>query len=147
MTKLTTLDLTPLYRQTIGLDRVFDRLIAQIDSAQNAQTYPPYDIIKTGENTFEVRVAVAGFNPGEVDITVKDGNLVITGEKFVDEEAPTTEYLHHGISNRRFIRSFQLADKVEVVGAVSKNGILTVQLERQLPEELQPKSIAISYQS
>jgi len=144
MTKLTALDLTPFYRNSIGVDRLFDRLIGQIDHA-SSQNYPPYNIVKTGENTFEVQVAVAGFSQGEIEINVKDGDLVITGEKINTELPAGHEYTHQGISARRFVRSFSLADYVEVESAIAKDGILTVKLERHIPEAMKPKTIAITY--
>jgi molecular chaperone IbpA len=144
MTKFTALDLTPFYRNNIGVDRLFDRLIDQMDHASGTN-YPPYNIIKTGDNSFEVQIAVAGFSEGEIDIVVKDGNLVVTGNKDPEIETDTTTYLYRGISARRFVRSFSLADYVEVVNAVSRNGILSITLERKIPEELKPKTIAITY--
>jgi molecular chaperone IbpA len=144
MTKLTSLDLSPLYRNSIGIDNWIARVLDQIDhTGQN--NYPPYNIIKHDDNTFEVQVAVAGFGEGEVEVSVKDGNLVIAGEKQPEAQMVGTEYLHQGISARRFIRTFSLADYVEVVDATSRDGILTVRLERKLPEAMKPKTIAISY--
>lgn len=147
MTRLTTLDLSPFYRNSVGVDRLFDRLMGQIDAGTTTQNYPPYNIVKTGENTYEIQVAVAGFAQGEVEINVKEGNLIITGEKLSNELPEGHTYEHQGISARRFVRSFTLADYVEVIDAVSKDGILTVSLERKVPEALQPKTIAISYKS
>ena len=144
MTKFTSLDLTPFYRNSIGVDRLFDRLIDQMDHASGTN-YPPYNIIKTGDNSFEVQIAVAGFSEGEIDIVVKDGNLVVTGNKDPEVETDATAYLYRGISARRFVRSFSLADYVEVATAVSRNGILSIILERKIPEELKPKTIAITY--
>lgn len=143
MTKITSLDLTPFYRNTIGMDRLFDRIVNQFDHA--AQTnYPPYDIVKTGEDSYEIRVAVAGFGQGEVDVTFHEGQLVITGEKHTEENV---NYLHHGISARKFTRSFQLAEYVEVKSAIAQDGILTVCLERIVPDTAKPKTIAITYTS
>ena len=144
MTKLTTLDLNPFYRNSIGVDKLFDRIINQIDTA-STQNYPPYNILKTGENTYEVQVAVAGFKQGEVNVEVKEGTLVVTGEKIEFELPEGYSYEHQGISNRRFIRTFSLADYVEVKSATIKDGILSVALERIIPEALQPKTIAITY--
>ena len=144
MTKLTSLDLSPLYRNSIGIDNWLTRVLDQVDHA-STNNYPPYNIIKHDENTFEVQVAVAGFSEGEVEVSVKDGNLVITGNKQPEAQIVGTEYLHQGISARRFIRTFSLADYVEVVDATSRNGILTVRLERKLPEAMKPKTIAIAY--
>lgn len=147
MTKLTTLDLTPFYRSAIGVDRLFDRIVGQLDNGTATSNYPPYNILKTGENTYEVQVAVAGFRQGEVNVEVKEGTLIVTGEKN-DVELPSGHsYEHQGISSRRFIRTFSLADYVEVRNATSRDGILTIALERIIPEALQPKTIAIAYES
>ena len=146
MTKITSFDLTPFYRNSIGVDRLFDRIIDQIDHASSgSNNYPPYNIIKHGDDTFEVQVAVAGFSEGDVEVAVKDGSLVITGEKQPEAQLVGTEFLHQGISARKFIRTFQLAEYVEVVEAVSTNGILSVRLERKVPEAMKPKTIAITY--
>lgn len=144
MTRLTSLDLSPFYRNSIGVDTLFDRLINQIDTAATTN-YPPYNIVKTGEHTFEVQVAVAGFSQGELEVSVKDGNLIITGEKQNTELPEGHEYTHQGISARRFVRSFSLADYVEVDSAIARDGILTVKLERHIPEAMKPKTIAITY--
>ena len=144
MTKITSFDLTPFYRNTVGIDRLFDRITAQIDAAATGGNYPPYDIVKTGDDTYEIRIAAAGFRQGEINVEFHEGRLTIHGNKNVeDREEP--EYLHHGISNRSFTRTFTLADYVEVKGAVMLDGILTVQLERIVPETQKPKSIAITY--
>jgi molecular chaperone IbpA len=146
MTKITTMDLSPFYRNTIGIDRLFDRIMGQIDHASNANTnYPPYNILKIGEETFEIQVAVAGFTQGEFEVTVNDGELVITGEKIPEATLVGTEYIHQGISARKFIRTFTLADYVEVVTAEAKDGILSIRLERKIPEAAKPKTIAIAY--
>ena len=144
MTKITSFDITPVYRNAIGVDRLFDRIVNQIDHA--ATNYPPYNIVETGENTYEVQVAVAGFNQGELEITVKDGELIITGEK--TETVPEGYiFRHQGISARKFIRTFSLGDHVEVKDAVAKDGILSVKLERVIPDSAKPKTIAINYAS
>ena len=148
MTKITTLDFNPFTRNAIGVDQLFSRIMNQIENHGNENSnYPPYNIIKTGENTFEVQVATAGFSEGEVNVEVKDNTLIVTGKK-QDKELPEGHtYSHNGISARNFIRTFSLADYVEVVNASSKNGILTVRLERHIPEALQPKTIFITYES
>jgi molecular chaperone IbpA len=143
MTKFTHLDLAPFYRNSIGVDRLFDRITAQIDSAA-AGNYPPYDIVKTSDNSYEIRVAVAGFCQAEIDVTFHDGQLIITGEKNRDDDNEH-EYLHHGISARKFARTFSLADYVEVQSANAKDGILTVYLQRIVPESAKPKKIAITH--
>jgi len=144
MTKITSFDITPFYRNAIGVDRLFDRIVNQIDHA--ATNYPPYNIVETGENTYEVQVAVAGFNQGDLEITVKDGEIIITGEK---TETTPEGYIfrHQGISARKFIRTFSLGDHVEVKDAVAKDGILSVKLERVIPDSAKPKTIAINYAS
>ena len=146
MTKLTTLDLTPFYRNSIGIDRLFDRIVNQIDSAASTN-YPPYDIVRTGDETYEIRVAVAGFVQAEIDVEFHDGTLVVKGEKATTAPSLEVEYLHHGISGRSFVRTFSVADYVEVRDAVLADGILTVKLERHVPESQKPKKIAVSYQS
>lgn len=145
MTKLTTLDLTPFYRNSIGIDRLFDRIVSQIDSTASS-TYPPYDIVRTGDETYEIRVAVAGFVQSNIDVEFNNGTLIVKGEKAAGE-GTGVEYLHHGISGRSFIRTFSVAEYVEVKDAVLADGILTVKLERLVPESQRPKKIAVSYQS
>ena len=147
MTRLTTLDLSPFYRNSVGVDKLFDRLMGQIDAGGSTQNYPPYNIVKTSDNTYEIQVAVAGFTQGEVTVNVNEGNLIITGEKLSTELPEGHTYEHQDISARRFLRSFTLADYVEVTSAQSRDGILTVSLERQVPEAMKPKTIAISYES
>lgn len=149
MTKITAFDLQPLFRQTVGVDRLFDRILNQIDNAGQAQNnYPPYNSIQTGEHTYKIEVAVAGFNEGEISVEVRDGDLIVTGEKLEEEAVETNEFyhvVHKGISARKFFRSWQMGEYVEVVDASVVNGILTVNLERKLPESAKPKSIAIAY--
>ena len=144
MTKITSFDLTPFYRNTVGIDRLFDRITSQIDAAATGN-YPPYDILRTGDDQYEIRVAAAGFSQGEIDVEFHEGRLTIRGQHAQVEPDQEVQYLHHGISARTFVRSFTLADYVEVKGAVMKDGILTVQLERIIPESQKPKSIAITY--
>ncbi len=147
MTKITSFDLTPFYRNTVGIDSLFDRITRNIDMAANAGNYPPYDIVKTGDESYEIRLAVAGFRQEEIDVELKDGQLIVNGHQAASDPAPEFEYLHHGISNRGFVRTFSLSDYVEVREAVMKDGILTIKLERIVPEAMKPKKIAISYQS
>ena len=148
MTKITALDLSPFYRNSIGVDKLFDRIMTQIDTTTATTTnYPPYNIVKTGETTYEIQVAVAGFTQGEVEVKVNEGQLNITGEKLSTDLPAGHTYEHQGISARRFIRTFTLADYVEVTSAISRDGILAVKLERQVPEAMKPKTIAINYES
>ena len=144
MTKLTAFDLTPFYRNSIGVDRVFDRIINQIDHAANNNS-PPYNIVETGENTFELQLAVAGFSQGEIDVATRDGDVIITGEKHLNSLPEGHTYKHQGISSRKFVRSWTMGEYVEVVDAICRDGILTVRFERKIPEAIKPKSIAITY--
>lgn len=146
MTKTLTLrsfDIPHLHKFGIGFDSMFDELL-RAAGQQTQSNYPPHNVVKTGENTVLIEVAVAGFAEGEVDIQVNKNQLVIKGEQ-KREEGTEWEYLHRGISSRDFTHSFTLADHVEVKSAAITNGILRVYLERQVPEEAKPKSIAITY--
>jgi len=142
MTKITSLDLTPFYRNTIGMDRIFDRVMDQVDSVGTTGNYPPYNIFRVGEDEYKIQVAVAGFDEGEVEIEYREGRLTITGQQ-QPKDNTDIEYMHHGISSRDFTRSFTLAEYVEVNDAVVENGILTVSLERIVPETMKPKAISI----
>jgi len=139
MTRITSLDLTPFYRNSVGVDRLFDRINKQLESAASGN-YPPYDIVKTGAETYEIRLAVAGFRPDEIDIEFHEGSLTVRSQRDV---APEIEYLYHGISNRDFVRSWTLGEYVEVREADFQDGILTVGLERVVPESQKPRKIAI----
>jgi molecular chaperone IbpA len=143
MTKLTHLDLTPFYRHSIGVDRLFDRITNQIDLASNGN-YPPYDIVRLDDNQYEIRLAVAGFELSDINVEFHEGRLTIRGAQNTEQDNQV-EYLYHGISNRSFIRSFTLAEYVEVKKASMKDGILTVFLSRELPESQKPKTIDITY--
>ena len=144
MTRLTTLDLQPFYRNSVGIDRLFDSMLSRIDSTTSTN-YPPYNIIKKDEDNYVIEIATAGFAEGEIDVQVNDGQLIVTGEKAEGEAE--VNYLHQGIGTRKFVRTFQLAEYVEVKSATVENGILVVSLEREVPETMKPKSIAITYKS
>ena len=133
-------DLTPLYRSTIG----FDRLASMLDDAASFEppTYPPYNIERLGEDDYRITMAVAGFGPGDINIDVTGNALTVNGKKTEKQEAKT-EYLHQGIAARTFERRFQLADHVLVKGAEMDNGLLHVTLKREVPEALKPRTIAI----
>ena len=146
MTKISTFDLTPFYRSTVGIDSLFDRITRNLDMAANAGNYPPYNIVRTGDESYEIQIAAAGFRQDEIEVEVSDDQLVIQGQQTIEARAEV-EYLHHGISNRNFVRTFQLSDHVEVRSAVMKDGILTVTLEREIPEAMKPKKIAVTYQN
>ena len=146
MNKLATYDFSPLYRNSIGLDRLMSHMINRIDSG-SPQTYPPYNIVKETDDKYVIEVAVAGFTEGDISVTVQDGMLVITGEKVLSEEEGETEmdkeYIHQGIGFRKFTRSFDLADYIEVINAVVEHGILKVELERIVPEAMKPKPLPV----
>ena len=139
---MTTIDLTPLYRNSIG----FDRFGALLDTALRGESasagYPPYNIEVETENQYAITLAVAGFEDNDLDLQVENGVLTVRGKK----EASSTErtYLHQGIANRSFERKFNLADHVEVTAADLKNGLLTISLVREIPEAMKPKTIAIN---
>lgn len=143
---LRALDIPTLHKFAVGFDNMFDELMR---TSQDVRTtnYPPYNIVKNGENTFAIELAVAGFREGDIKITVEKNILTVQGEQTqsLDELDQPIEYLHHGISARNFNRTWTLADHVEVVNAKSENGILTISLERQIPEENLPKKIDIKY--
>jgi molecular chaperone IbpA len=136
-------DFSPLYRSTVGFDRVFTMLdtLGQPDSAQ---TYPPYNIERTGEDAYRISMAVAGFSDSEIDIVSHRNVLSIKGERKEEKKEDGSEVIYRGIAARSFERRFQLADHVEVTGAALKNGLLHIELKRSVPEELKPRKIAIS---
>jgi len=140
---MNTIDLTPLYRSTIG----FDRLASLIDSALSGESvgsgYPPYNIESLGENKYAITLAVAGFERHELDIKVEQGVLTIRGKKAEPADGER-KFIYQGIANRAFERKFNLADYVEVVGAELNNGLLTVRLVKEIPEAMKPKTIEIS---
>jgi molecular chaperone IbpA len=131
-------DYSPLFRSTVGFDRLFDML----DSASDAsQGYPPYNIERSDDNHYRISVAVAGFGEKDLNVEVRDGVLSVTGKR---EESAKQSYLHQGIAGRAFERRFQLAEHVEVRAAKLENGLLHVDLERVIPEEKKPRRIVIN---
>jgi molecular chaperone IbpA len=135
---MRTFDLAPLYRSTVG----FDRLFSMLDGFEAAPGYPPYNIERTGENDYRISVAVAGFGENELSIESKENTLTIKGEKQVKQEK-AGEVLYQGIAARAFERVFQLADYVQVKGATIENGLLHVDLVREIPEAKKPRQITI----
>jgi molecular chaperone IbpA len=135
-------DFSPLFRSTIG----FDRMARLVDAASRvdgaALAYPPYNIEKTGEDAYRLTMAVAGFSPDEVDVTVQESSLLVTGKSKKDEDEG--RYLHRGIARRAFERRFSLADHIKVVGASLDHGMLHVDLVREVPEAAKPRKIEIS---
>ena len=139
---MQTIDFSPFYRSTVGFDRVFNRLDTLV--GQETKTYPPYNIERTGEDAYRISIAVAGFSNGDIAIETKENNLVIKGAKPVADAGKPREFLHRGIAERAFELRFQLADYVEVQGANLENGLLHLELKRELPESKKPRSIQIN---
>lgn len=134
-------DFSPLYRSTIGFDRLARLLDASTSVDTGANSYPPYNIERLDENDYRITMAIAGFDQSEVNIEAKENTLTISGEKAPETEE--TQYLHRGIAARSFERRFELADHVIVTGASLENGLLHVELQRQIPEEKKPRRIEI----
>ena len=137
---MTTLDFSPLFRSTVG----FDRLSRLMDSAlrnDEAGGYPPYNIEALGENAYRVTLAVAGFSPEDLTITTQENTLIVSGKMKQPEEG--TQFLYRGIAGRAFERRFQLADYIKVTGAQLVNGLLNVELAREVPEAMKPRTIKI----
>ncbi|MBS27740.1 MAG: heat-shock protein [Alphaproteobacteria bacterium] len=134
------LDLTPLFRSTVG----FDRMGRLLDSALNSEapSYPPYNIEKLADNAYRVTMAVAGFRSKDIDITQDNNTLIVTGGQ--EKDGPEARYLHRGIATRAFEHRFDLAEHVNVAKADLENGLLVIDLKREVPEELKPRKIAIA---
>jgi molecular chaperone IbpA len=136
-------DFSPLYRSTVGFDRLFS-MLDQLATSDNAgQTYPPYNIERTGENAYRITIAVAGFGEGDLSIEARENTLTVKGEKKAEGNGNGAEVLYRGIASRAFERRFQLADHVEVKGASLENGLLHVDLVREIPEEKRARQIPI----
>lgn len=135
----TTFDFAPLYRSSIGFDRVFN-LLENASRVQSIDGLPPYDIVKKGDDDYQISMAVAGFTQDELTLTYEPNLLVVEAHKDGEDER---QYLHHGISWRPFQRRFELADHVKVTGANLVNGLLTVELKREVPEAIKPRRIEI----
>jgi molecular chaperone IbpA len=135
----TTNDYAPLYRSSVGFDRVFN-LLENAQRARSISEWPPYDIVKTGEDSYRISIAVAGFSQDDLDITFQSNLLTVTGKK---QETSTDGYLHRGIAGRPFEHRFELADHVRVNGANLSNGLLSIDLIREIPEALKPRKISI----
>ncbi len=139
---MTRIDLTPLYRSSIGFDRMGSLLDTALRSEKTSGGYPPYDIEVRGDDQYAITLAIAGFEQSELDIQVEKGVLTVRGKKAEDESE--RNYLYQGIANRAFERKFNLADHVEVSGADMHNGLLTINLVKEIPEAMKPKTIAIN---
>lgn len=138
---MQTYDFSPFYRSTVGFDRVFNRLDALV--GQEQKTYPPYNIEKVGEDAYRISIAVAGFAESDLAIESKENGLVVKGGKPAPTEEKAREFLHRGIAERAFELRFQLAEYVEVSGASLENGLLHIELKRQLPESKKARTIEI----
>lgn len=135
-------DFAPLYRSTIGFDRLFS-MLDNMGSGEPVQSYPPYNIERTGENAYRITMAVAGFGEDDLTIESKEHTLTIKGEKQAEESGEEREMLFQGIASRAFERRFQLADHVEIRAANLENGLLHIDLVREIPEAMKPRKIAI----
>ncbi|RUU27356.1 Hsp20 family protein [Mesorhizobium sp. M6A.T.Ce.TU.016.01.1.1] len=135
----TASDFSPLYRSSIGFDRIFDLL----ENAPQTDSWPPYDIERSDENSYRVTIAVAGFSEDDLDISHEPNLLIVSGER---KEQDKVEYLHRGLPVRPFTRRFELADHMTVTGASLNNGLLTIDLVREVPEEMKPRRITITRQ-
>jgi molecular chaperone IbpA len=138
---MTRIDFTPLYRTAIGFDRM-TRLLESAFEADQAAGYPPYNIEQYGEDKYRITMAVAGFDEDDLSVEVKEGVLTVSGKRDAHDEGAT--YLHHGIPAVSFTRTFQLAEYVDVVSANLSNGLLSIDLVRELPEEKKPRRIEIA---
>jgi molecular chaperone IbpA len=139
---MQTVDFTPFYRSTVGFDRLFSRLDGIV--GQEPKTYPPYNIEKVGEDAYRISIAVAGFALSDLVIESKENSLVVKGAKAPPSDEKGREFLHRGIAERSFELRFQLAEHVEVTGAALENGLLHVELKRELPESKKARTIAIN---
>ena len=145
MTSLKTIrakDFAPFYQNSVGIDQLFDNLLSTVN-VNTQSNYPQYNIIKKDDNNYLIEVAVAGFSEGDIKVTVEQNVLNINAEN--SDEETTDEFVHRGISSRKFSRTFNLAEHIEIKAAKVENGILSLVLEREIPEQLMPKSIEIEY--
>ena len=141
---MSNYDLSPFYRSTIGFDRLFSMLDRVAGGEQNAPTYPPYNIERTGENAYRITLAVAGFAEDELSVETRENTLTVRGSKETGQKDEKNDMLYQGIAARAFERRFQLADHVVVTGAANENGLLHVDLVREVPEAQKPRTIAIN---
>ena len=135
-------DFAPFRRSTVGFDRLFD-MLENSNLSQAQENYPPFDLIKKGENDYCIELAVAGFKPDEIDITAQQNVLIVSGRKSDETGEKGWEYIYRGIANRSFERRFALADHIQVRGADLKDGLLSIDLVREIPEAMKPRKIDI----
>ena len=136
-------DFAPFRRSSVGFDRLFDMLENSNLTQGNGENYPPFDLIRSGDNQYRIELAVAGFKPEEIDITAQQNVLVVTGRKQEETEDKGSDYIYRGIANRSFERRFALADHVQVHGADLRDGLLSIELVREIPEAMKPRKINI----
>ena len=139
---MQTIDFSPFYRSTVGFDRVFNRLDTLV--GQEAKTYPPYNIERTGDDAYRISIAVAGFSNGDIAVETRENSLVVKGAKPAETADGKREFLHRGIAERAFELRFQLAEYVEVTGAALEHGLLHVELKREIPESKKARQIPIA---
>ena len=135
-------DFAPFRRSTVGFDRLFD-MLENNGLGQGQENYPPFDLIKLGDNEYRIELAVAGFKPDELDITSQQNQLIVTGRKKDEGDQTSNDYIYRGIATRSFERRFALADHIQVRGADMKDGLLAIELVREIPEAMKPKKINI----
>jgi len=141
---MRNLDFAPLYRATVGFDQIADMMDRLLSTDPGTQSYPPYNIEKTGTDAWRISVAVAGFSDADLTVELRENALLITGRKSEDETSEDRTYLHRGIATRAFERRFHLADHVRATGATHEHGMLHVDLVREVPEALKPRRIEIA---
>lgn len=135
-------DFAPFRRSTVGFDRLFD-MLENTSLGNGGENYPPFDLIRTGENDYRIELAVAGFKPDEIDITAQQNVLIVSGGKKEESDEEASDYIYRGIATRSFERRFALADHIQVRGADMKDGLLSIELVREIPEAMKPKKIEI----
>ena len=135
-------DFAPFRRSTVGFDRLFD-MLENSGSGNGGENYPPFDLIKTGDNDYRIDLAVAGFKADEIDITAQQNVLIVSGKKKEDSDSKGSDYIYRGIATRSFERRFALADHIQVRGADLKDGLLAIELVREIPEAMKPRKISI----
>jgi molecular chaperone IbpA len=135
-------DFAPFRRSTVGFDRLFD-MLENSGTGQAQENYPPFDLIRLGENDYRIELAVAGFQPNEIDITAQQNVLIVSGKKKEESDNKGSDYIYRGIATRSFERRFALADHIQVRGADLKDGLLAIDLVREIPEAMKPRKINI----
>ena len=135
-------DFAPFRRSTVGFDRLFD-MLENSSMGQSQENYPPFDLIKLGDNDYRIELAVAGFRRDEIEITAQQNVLIVSGKKKEDSEDRGSDYIYRGIATRSFERRFALADHIQVRGADLKDGLLSIELVREIPEAMKPRKIDI----